>query len=214
MIDSCGNESPKSLYHKPIFLQFSNGQLEWQEYEIEGGSDIGFVSYIIYRGADSTALIPIDTVSSSKTVYNDTSGITQNNVFYYRVAGIRMESCYTDAKLKASGGPYSRSVSNLEDNRLKQENIPGHDIAKEINLTIHPNPYQDYVNIEYTLNTPADINIEVLNMLGKNVDIIVDESQQNGPYTYLFGDGYPKGMYHVVVKYNDVNIVKKVVRME
>jgi len=214
VVDSCGNESAKSLYHKPIFLQFSNGQLAWQEYEIEGGSDIGFVSYIIYRGADSTALIPIDTVSSSKTVYNDTSGIAQNNVFYYRVAGVRNESCYTDAKLKTSGGPYSRSISNLEDNRLKQENIPGHDIAKEINLTIHPNPYQEYVNIEYTLKTPVDINIEVLNMLGKNIDIIVDEFQQNGSYTYSFGDGYAKGMYHVVVKYNDVNIVKKVVRME
>ncbi len=212
-IDICGNESPRSLYHKPLFLQFTNGQLEWQEYEIEDGSDIGFISYIIYRGADSTALTPIDTISASKKVYNDPSGIAQTNIFYYRVAGVKASTCYTDAKLKASGGPYSRSISNLEDNRLKMENIPAHDFAKEINLTIHPNPYEDFVNIKYTLNKSADIKIEALNALGNKLETIADEFQRSGSYKFTFGSGYPQGIYYVVFEYNGMRFVKKVVKM-
>jgi photosystem II stability/assembly factor-like uncharacterized protein len=54
-VDTCGNESALSPYHKTMFLQFvsSDGgvNLSWEPYEVEGGT-MNFQSYVIYRGID------------------------------------------------------------------------------------------------------------------------------------------------------------------
>ncbi len=166
--DTCGNISAKSLYHKPLFLQFANGQLEWQAYEVEGGSDIGFVSYIIYRGSDSTSLSPIDTVSASKTVYNDTSSVSQSNIFYYRVAGVKSAQCDPNGRLKASGGPYSQSISNLEDNRLKNNNITNLSDFDN-SLRISPNPAHTEITILIPNISDESYELCISNTMGKTI---------------------------------------------
>ncbi len=166
--DTCGNISAKSFYHKPLFLQFANGQLEWQAYEIEDDSDIGFVSYIIYRGSDSTSLSPIDTVSASKTVYNDTSSVSQSNIFYYRVAGIKSAQCDPNGRLKASGGPYSQAISNLEDNRLKNNNITNLSDFDN-SLRISPNPAHTEITILIPNISDESYELCISNTMGKTI---------------------------------------------
>jgi len=137
-IDTCGNESEISTspYHKPIFLQYNSSvggiNLSWKEYEIED-QDISFETYKIYRGGDSTSLAEIAKVSASIDVYTDTDPNSLKYKYFYRVAGILSDACYPSSGKKADQGPYSHSLSNLENNRLNNEaiNHPPADIMLE-----------------------------------------------------------------------------------
>ena len=121
--DTCGNESilENSHYHKPIFLQYvsSDGgiNLAWSEYEIEG-VPLDFVNYTIFRGSDSTSLSPIDDIAADMNLYTDTDPTALTERYYYRVAAVLTDLCYPTGDLKAGSGPYSHSMSNMEDNRV------------------------------------------------------------------------------------------------
>jgi len=126
--DTCGNETEiaESPYHKPIFLQYNSAvggiNLSWKEYKIEN-QDISFKTYKIYRGGDSTSLEEIAQVSASIDVYTDTDPNSLKYKYYYRVAGVLTDACYPSLSKKADPGPYSHSLSNLENNRLSNEAI-------------------------------------------------------------------------------------------
>ena len=125
-IDSCGNESllANSKYHRPSFLQWVSSEggvnLEWTDYNIQGITDIGtyLTSYAIYRGTDSTGLTEYKVVGSINT-YTDTDPDAMKNKYYYRVAALLNDPCYPTGGKKAESGPYSHSMSNMEDNRLQ-----------------------------------------------------------------------------------------------
>ena len=97
-IDTCGNESDIAVspYHIPLFLQYVssvNGvNLTWVPYEVQDGN-MNFVSYVIFRGADSLKLESVGEISSDLTVYRDTDPKALDNKYYYRIAGVRADAC-------------------------------------------------------------------------------------------------------------------------
>ncbi|KPK81241.1 MAG: hypothetical protein AMS27_15640, partial [Bacteroides sp. SM23_62_1] len=121
-VDTCGNESGLSQYHKTLFLQYTGSDvginLSWKLYQIEG-TPVSFSSYILYRGTDSTELAPFDTISGDLDAYTDIDSEVLEIRYYYRIAGVRSQVCAPTGNLKAGSGPYSHSLSNLEDNRLQ-----------------------------------------------------------------------------------------------
>ncbi len=123
-VDTCGNESVLSPYHKTLFLQYVSAvggvNLRWDKYEIEG-VPVNFDSYIIYRGSDSKGLQPVKTISGSLNSWTDADPVATSYRQYYRIAGVKSDPCdpaNTGSK-KADVGPFSHSMSNLEDNRLQ-----------------------------------------------------------------------------------------------
>ncbi|MBU0763352.1 MAG: PKD domain-containing protein [Bacteroidetes bacterium] len=112
VIDTCGNESGLGDPHKTMHLTVSTGigvyNLIWENYE-----GFNFGSYIIYRGTTPSNLMPIGTIQSNLTTYSD---FQPQGLYYYQIAVVKDDTCYTDTTLKAQGGPYSHSFSNLDDN--------------------------------------------------------------------------------------------------
>ena len=146
-IDSCGNASEKSEWHKPFFLQSNIGlndviNLNWQPYLVDNNEFI-FKSIIIYRGTDSTELVAIDTVSAGigSTSYTDEDPPLNVNV-YYRIGGEKETPCDPNNLLgkKGKGGPYVHSLSNLEDNRLGNTGLAS--TTRSNSLRIYPNPFK------------------------------------------------------------------------
>jgi len=220
VMDTCGNESQKSLYHKTLFLQYGGSVegviMNWGEYEIEGeGNEIDFESYIIYRGSDSTKLQPIDTVSASLDQYTDTDPDALAGRRYYRIAGVKKTACYPSVSVgkKAGTGPYSHSLSNLEDNRLQSSGI--NDLPdSEFQLRIYPNPFSQETRIAYTLNEMSEVKIEVFNLLGARVSTIVNQSQAPGEYTYdltAADIGSTEGIYYMRFTANGKNVIRKLI---
>jgi photosystem II stability/assembly factor-like uncharacterized protein len=219
VVDSCGNVSSWSAYHKTLFLQYGGvveGEgviMNWGEYEIEDG-EIDFVSYIIYRGSDSTQLQPIDTISASKNQYTDIDPEALAGRRYYRIAGVKSAIC-NPANLKgkkAGTGPYSQSMSNIEDNRLQ---VGISDIRDGMNnLKIYPNPFRQQTRITYSLDKSSDVKIEIYNLLGARTADIVNLKQEPGEFSYDLSAsdiGVAEGVFYLRFTVNGNTTVKKLI---
>jgi hypothetical protein len=149
--DTCGNESSLDSCesHKTMLLQYSGStggiNLVWHRYEIDK-EPLQFESYQIYRGTDSLNLSFYDQVSGNTFAYVDIDPAALSQKMYYRVYGILDFQCYPESKMKANNGPFSRSISNLEDNRQQSAGIPGQKYTQC--PTVYPNPTKGPLTIK------------------------------------------------------------------
>jgi photosystem II stability/assembly factor-like uncharacterized protein len=215
VVDTCGNESMKSSYHKTMLLTSSLGptsiNLAWDEYEIEG-TGFGFVKYRIYRGNTPDNMVKIDSISSDNFLYPDYNPPAGRN--YYRIAGVISGVCDPANLLgkKADSGPYSHSMSNIEDNRLQ---VSINDLREDANnLRIYPNPFRNQTRITYTLDKPSDVRIEIYNLLGARTADIVNIKQDPGEFTYDINAedmGVTEGVFYLRFTINGNTTVKKLI---
>ncbi len=217
-IDSCGNESELSDYHKTLFLQyngFNDGvNLRWDKYEIEG-IEVNFESYLIYRGTDSSALELVKTISGSLESWIDKDPIATEVRQYYRIAGVKADAC-DPANLmgkKAGAGPYSHSISNMEDNRLHTTGL--NNLMKEQpQFSVYPNPFNQVTQLSYSLSEASEVKIEVYNLLGARILELVGELQSPGDYSYDLSAtniGSTEGIFYIRFTVNDKSMVKKII---
>jgi hypothetical protein len=177
-IDTCGNASEKSPWHKPFLLQSNLGtnnviNLSWESYLVNGNEYI-FKSIIIYRGTDSTSLTPIDTIAAGigSNKYTDENPPRDVNV-YYRIGGEKDVPCdpnHINGK-KASSGPYLHSLSNLEDNRLQAVH-PGIGVISTNNIKIYPNPLKTETKITWNNPDGEDFELIIYDLKGTRIRTI------------------------------------------
>jgi hypothetical protein len=216
VVDTCGNESSLSPYHKTMLLWSNIGtnsiNLDWSEYVVEGGG-FGFVKYLIYRGDDPDNLAVFDSIASNNIGYPDYN--PPAGTMYYRIAGVRGEVCDPANLLgkKAGTGPYSQSMSNIEDNRL-QVGINDKVRGAGYNLKIYPNPFRQQTRITYTLDKPSDVRIEIYNLLGARTADIVNMKQDPGEFSYDLSAsdiGVSQGVFYLRFTVNGNTTVKKLI---
>lgn len=178
-IDSCGNESPIDSvpYHWPSFLQYVSSEgginLEWTEYRIEGVANIGdyLTSYIVYRGTDSTGLSEYQSVGRQLN-FTDKDPDALARQYYYRVAGVVKDPCYPTAGTKADSGPYSHSMSNIEDNRFQTGINKNSAIAGLISIA--PNPFRERTTLRFTNPEGNRYKLSITDLSGKVCRIVDD----------------------------------------
>jgi hypothetical protein len=117
-------------------------QLSWDPYY---GFEYG--TYYIYRSQTQSDFANIYSMSSSTTAYTETN--PENNLYYYRVSVQRPSDCLLEGSgKKVDSGPYSHSMSNIEDNRLQGTGInsiyrtPG-------TIVVYPNPFSDKTTVRF-----------------------------------------------------------------
>ena len=84
-------------------------------------------------------------------------------------------------------------------------------------LIMYPNPFEDYLNIEYELTENSQVKIEVYNALGKRICVLADENQMSGMHQTVFkagNYGLAGGFYYVRFTVNNKTFTKKVVGVE
>lgn len=215
VVDTCGNESALSPYHKTMLLVSNLGttsiNLSWTEYVVEGGG-FGFVQYLIYRGNTSNTLAVIDSIPSDNVSYPDYNPPAGR--MYYRIAGVKATLCYPSGNVgkKAGTGPYSHSMSNIEDNRLQ---VGINDVRDGINnLKIYPNPFRQQTRITYSLDKPSDVKIEIYNLLGARTTDIINMKQDPGEFSYDLSAadiGVAEGIFYLRFTVNGKTSVKKLI---
>ncbi len=74
----------------------------------------------------------------------------------------------------------------------------------------YPNPFNPVTIIEYSLPTEGFVEIKIFDILGREVEQLVNEYQSAGKYNLLFdGSTQPSGAYFYQIKVNDYKAVKK-----
>jgi hypothetical protein len=216
-VDTCGNESSLSKYHKTVFLQYagttSGINLSWEKYEIEGGA-ANISGYAIFKGSDSTKLAEFTTVSTSVKVYTDTDPAALTNKTYYRIGGVLNNQCNPAeiAGKKASSGPFVHSLSNLEDNRLQGTIGVSNVIASAFNLNIYPSPFTDVATINYNLQKTTKMKVEIYNVVGEKIGVLLDENQSAGTHKLemkAVDVNYTNGLYYLRFTIDNAVIVRK-----
>jgi hypothetical protein len=132
---------------------------------------------------------------------------------YYRVGGVKSTAC-DPAELggkKTSSGPFVHSLSNLEDNRLQSNGINNKN-ADALRLSVYPSPFTDLTNINYTLQKPSKMKVEVYNVVGEKVAVILDENQSGGQHKLQMKAedvNYINGVYYIKIMVDNTVIVRK-----
>jgi len=168
-LDAGDNESDLNLCkpHKTIHLLTSINteeysiQCDWDKYY---GFDYG--TFIIYRALKGSRLDSIHAISRSFSTWIDRSSV-ENVDYVYRIAARRLESCYPTGNTKAGTGPYSHSMSNIDDNRLQATGKV--DIKSMESLQIFPNPFSDYTTIRFPNPDHSYFQLIVRDLSGKAV---------------------------------------------
>jgi len=68
-------------------------------------------------------------------------------------------------------------------------------------IQLFPNPFEQNITIKYVLQEPGKVQIRILDQLGKQIDNILDEYQQQGSYSIPWrAEALPEGAYFCVIK--------------
>ncbi len=79
----------------------------------------------------------------------------------------------------------------------------------------YPNPFNPMTTIQYALPKDSYVKLEVFNMLGQRVQVLVDEDQEAGYYEVLFaGSMLPSGVYVYRITAGEFVGVKRFVYMK
>ena len=159
-VDTCDSESELSSAHKTMHLTASQGtgdenNLIWEDYE-----GFSYGTYYIYRGTTTGNLQQIDVIPNTITTYTDLA--PPPGLVYYRILIDKEDTCFVDDG-KVQSGPYSQSLSNLEDNSSvginDTEDIPA--------FYLMPNPARNIINISLKEDIPVDTYLYIYSADGK-----------------------------------------------
>jgi hypothetical protein len=107
-------------------------------------------------------------------------------------------------------------ISERPNKEIKQENADNNTNTDPnesyFNSKNYPNPFNPNTTINYTLKSATHVNITVYDRLGREVAVLVDESQSEGEYHIEFnGSNLPSGVYFYRIKTPEKIEVKKMV---
>jgi len=90
------------------------------------------------------------------------------------------------------------------------------EIIKEgLHYIIYPNPFKDKIIIEYSLQRPGQVLIEVYDITGRKVETVINERQEVGEYREYFNGGNKDtavGVYYVKMRFDNIIFVDKIIR--
>ena len=76
----------------------------------------------------------------------------------------------------------------------------------------HPNPFNGYTTISYTLTKPGYVAIKIFDIIGNEVAEIINENKSIGDYRLQFNAGeLSEGIYYYSMMFNDDIQTKKMI---
>jgi len=198
LIDTCGNESPMSDYHRTVNLSHTGTGpivLIWNDYLKEDGTYP--TNYEIYRGTDLGNMSLYQTQTPGYGSYNVNVPSPVSGEIYYVIA--TGSDCMPTSPSKTTGGPYSHSLSNLDDYGT------GTSITnfEQNGIQIYPNPSTGV----FTVQGKNITKITITDLNGKTILVIKDITEFNN----IDLSKQAKGIYMVKILKNDNIIMEKVV---
>jgi len=89
-------------------------------------------------------------------------------------------------------------------------------LPTEFNLSQnYPNPFNPATTINYALAKPGHVRMEVYDILGRRLDVLVDEQKEAGYHSYIWqASNVPTGVYFYRIKAGDFEKTKKMMLLK
>ncbi len=213
------NQDPLSVKYNYAF-----GEIPFRDEDI--GTYRGIIGFAFQTPSDSAV-----TVTKVKDNYWNTELFgEEDDVVGFRIAagGITTSEMKTESTFQnwdftsiwnideGSSFPYLRNNPPSEKPGIditSTNNSVETEIASQVQLSQnYPNPFNPTTNISYQLPTSGKVNLEVFDMLGRKVRILVqNEIQSSGEYSVLFNAGnLPSGVYiYKLTLDNKFSVIKR-----
>lgn len=171
-------------------------QLTWQD---NSASELGY--YIERKTGSAGNYTVLDSVDANVSTYTDTTG-TAGQTYYYRVRGHNL------VVLSAYSNEVSLTITAVKSNR---KSIPNHfDLAQN-----YPNPFNPVTVVDYQLPVTSNVTLIVYDVLGREVETLVDAYLPAGYYEAQFDAGaLPSGIYFYRLTAGRFISVRKMVVMK
>ncbi len=78
-------------------------------------------------------------------------------------------------------------------------------------FSIHPNPFQSSAKISYQLDEFADVEIELVDVMGKKIRSIAQGEQAPGAHQYQLEGNLPAGVYFVSLQVNGARLTRRII---
>ncbi len=144
-------------------------------------------------------------MNSSSTTYRGYGGVGQTFAGY----------CYDD-ETKLYSGFFYPGILFTEVIQLPGSYAPGQFQLSQN----YPNPFNPPTAIEYAVPKPAHVTIEIYNILGQKVDVLLDQDQEIGFYRAewdgkdIYGKHLASGTYFYRIKAGDFEQCKKMLMLK
>ncbi len=191
LLDSCGNSSDTSDFHRTIHLQSNLGSsgevnLSWTPYI---GKPVQ--SYEIWRWITSGNLVQIATVAASVNSYTDLNPPVASNV-YYVVNAVFPSSC---SPIAGKNTAFDISKSNI----LNQTGIGFNENQALRNMRVYPNPNDGVFTVEFSKIDDIQ-SVSIIDGVGRVIRHIktVDNTK-----ILLDLRNEPKGVYRINATYSN-----------
>ncbi len=160
----------------------------------------------------------ISTIAAVDTIYLDAFGFGTNinrplrYEFKWLANGMQIPVLKVDAT--DVGGAVS--VNNIEWIDTLIAGVPLLSIAdhstSELNSILYPNPAIDNSVLEYTLSASSKVKISIMDVVGKTIAVLAEESQSLGTYKQIIPvSELSNGIYFVKLQTNSGNAVHRIV---
>ena len=178
----------------------SDGGVSWSTYSFSSYGYNGITDFIMkdsigYITAGSSIKKSTDkgltwSTKQTGTSLYDLALITQNNVWVVGYGGLILHTTNGGVTFTDDKGPNSVSLFRLEQN--------------------YPNPFNPSTKIHYALSGSGFVRLSVLDILGREVDLLINETKFSGEHDIEWnGSRFPSGVYFVRLTYNNFVGIKK-----
>jgi hypothetical protein len=207
-VDLCGNEGPKSNYHKSIHLQTNysapNMNLNWSFYE---GATV--INYRVLRDTNNSGnwVVLINNLAPNANTYTDFGIPAGANSVQYRVDVIWLNSCDPTAKV-------AQSIVNTTKSNTKDFTINIVTSIADQNeflnaISLYPNPTKDVFDIELKSGIES-FDVEIYNQLGS---VLKSSHLTYTDKATIDISEFSSGIYYVVIKTPMGSITKRVSKL-
>jgi hypothetical protein len=92
----------------------------------------------------------------------------------------------------------------------EHDNIPG-----KLSINAYPNPFNASTTIRFILPEPGEIQVTIYDLLGRQVETLVDEEKQAGQYRVIWdASNHSSGIYFYRIKAGDYTETKKMILLK
>jgi hypothetical protein len=233
MANSVGTDSTGSVYvngvyrsfqgaaHKLLTIKYSNsGELIWyrKEYDTLGGQNSWFtVDHLgsAYSAASYGSVYPLSNVMMIKYDSSGRKLWTQSYIDTFSTTSfIKVDEKLNIYITGARGTPtYGNNAFTVKYNQLT--GIKTSNASIPVNFKLYqnyPNPFNPITKIQYSIPQNGDVSLKVYDMLGREVQTLVNGYKKAGDYSVIFdGSKLSSGVYIYKLQAEQYSDMKKMV---
>ena len=159
-------------------------------------------TYNVKRSNASNGVYTVIASNLKEPTFSDTGVIGDSTYFYVVTASNKFDESFN-----------STAVSAVPELAVSVENQPA---AYTLSLTSSPNPFNSSASISYTLPKDGNVTLQVYNMLGQRVALLVDSHLNAGNHSSTWngrsdnGETVSSGMYLVNLNTMNGSLTRKI----